>query len=157
MKFVVLCFLALALTLVGADHVPTRTEVALEAMEDVNQWFVRPTFAKMGAFAALAPYVSEYADDNYIGEDMSLLEHSLQTATLIAKYRSDPAMILAGFFHDIGHLVGLLYGKKQMDGLGTLEHAAIGANYLEELGWQYLADIENENMKARFPKDYELF
>ncbi len=46
----------------------------------------------------------KYGREDYIGEPVSLVEHMWQTAELAKKEGCDEEVILAAFFHDIGHL-----------------------------------------------------
>lgn len=45
-----------------------------------------------------------YGDEDYIGEPVSQLEHMSQAAALAVQEGYDDEVILAAFFHDIGHL-----------------------------------------------------
>lgn len=84
-----------------------------------------------------------YGNSDYIGEDVSQLEHALQCAHLAEVNGEGPEMILAALLHDIGHLV--VYEKEDssivfddirlsMDGFGIKDHEKIGADYLRKLG-----------------------
>ena len=46
----------------------------------------------------------KYGDEDYIGEPVSQLEHMCQCAQLAEQEGYDEDVILAAFFHDIGHL-----------------------------------------------------
>ncbi len=74
---------------------------------------------------------------DYIGEPVSQLEHMCQAAELAEKAGADEEMILAAFFHDIGHLYEALSGEKtgQMEGFGTVDHEALGADFIREKGF----------------------
>lgn len=41
----------------------------------------------------------------YFGEDVSILEHSLQTAMLAAEAGADRSLVVAALLHDVGHLL----------------------------------------------------
>lgn len=71
---------------------------------------------------------------DYIGEPVSQLGHALQAADLARAAGAPPHEILAALLHDVGHLCA---GRdaESMDGLGVVRHEAIGAAYLEELGF----------------------
>ena len=47
----------------------------------------------------------KFGDSDYIGEEVTQLEHAIQTAMLAEKDNMDTNMILAAFLHDIGHLL----------------------------------------------------
>ena len=79
------------------------------------------------------------ADQEYIGEAVSQLEHALQAAhgALIAQETDasiDNDVIIAALLHDIGHQYS---GKnlKEMDGFGVVEHDKIGAAFLAVRGF----------------------
>lgn len=79
----------------------------------------------------MAPLLeSESAD--YIGEDISQLEHALQAAYWAQQTKAPDEVILAALFHDIGHLIAP--EAPQMDGLGVMDHETIGANFLTQHG-----------------------
>jgi putative nucleotidyltransferase with HDIG domain len=69
----------------------------------------------------------------YIGEDVSQLEHALQTAHLASKSGAGPEVILAALLHDIGHYYD--DNNPQMDNVGTLNHEALGGEFLSKLGF----------------------
>ena len=46
-------------------------------------------------------------DSNYIGEQISIVDHSLQCAYFASKKSSDRELIIASLLHDIGHALGL--------------------------------------------------
>jgi len=68
----------------------------------------------------------------YIGEPISQLEHALQAAAKAEAVGADIPVILAALFHDIGHLIAPQ--APQMDGLGTIDHEHLGADYLVQMG-----------------------
>ena len=63
----------------------------------------------------------------------------------------DEEVILAAFFHDIGHICpinGQL--KEQMDGYGVMRHEKVGANYLREKGFsERLAQLVESHVQAK--------
>ena len=73
-------------------------------------------------------------DEDYIGESISQLEHMLQAATLAQQSGADDELILAAFFHDIGHLCAPP-STPQMDGLGVVDHEELGARLLTTVGF----------------------
>lgn len=76
-----------------------------------------------------------YGKADYIGEPVSQIEHMSQAANL-AKYEGcDDEVILAAFFHDIGHLFVNIADEETMDGFGRMEHERIGADFLADLGF----------------------
>ncbi|ONH54040.1 phosphohydrolase [Pseudomonas cedrina subsp. cedrina] len=70
---------------------------------------------------------------DYIGEPVSQLEHMSQAAQLAMAEGVDDEVILAAFFHDIGHLCG--QGGENMGGYGVVSHERLGADYLRHAGF----------------------
>lgn len=77
----------------------------------------------------------EHGQEDYIGEPVSQLEHMCQAAELAEMEGYDEEVILAAFFHDIGHLCLQVTGKNSMDGLGIVDHEKIGADFLRNWGF----------------------
>ena len=86
----------------------------------------------------------DHGDADYIGEEVSQLQHALQCAHhASAQYPDYPEVILGAFFHDVGHLIALDNGKtinmnfnnKSMDGLGLEKHEEIGGDFLDYMGF----------------------
>ena len=69
----------------------------------------------------------------YIGEDVSQLEHALQTASLAKQSGADREVILAALLHDVGHYYEDT--NPQMENVGTLNHEALGGKFLSTLGF----------------------
>lgn len=70
--------------------------------------------------------------NEYVGEPVSILEHSFQTAQLAENEGFDEDVVLAAFLHDIGHF---LPNKNEMNGLGHVSHEVVGANFLYKNGF----------------------
>jgi 2-amino-1-hydroxyethylphosphonate dioxygenase (glycine-forming) len=70
-----------------------------------------------------------YGNQDYIGEPVSQIEHMCQCAQLAQAGGYDAEVILAAFFHDIGHLLEQVMPAQQMDGF---DHEKMGAAYLTE-------------------------
>jgi phosphonate degradation associated HDIG domain protein len=81
----------------------------------------------------------QYGGEDYIGEPVSQVEHMCQCALLAEEEGYDEEIILAAFFHDIGHLCEHIMPVKQMDGYGVVDHEKLGADFL--LGQGFSADI----------------
>jgi phosphonate degradation associated HDIG domain protein len=77
----------------------------------------------------------KYGDEDYIGEPVSQLEHMSQAAALAEEEGFDDEVILAAFFHDIGHLCADEGEAESMDGMGNVDHEILGANYLLSRGF----------------------
>lgn len=77
----------------------------------------------------------KHGDEDYIGEPVSQLEHMSQAALLAEEEGYDDEVILAAFFHDIGHLCAEDAEAESMDGFGNVDHEKLGADYLRERGF----------------------
>ena len=72
----------------------------------------------------------QYGEKDYIGEDVSQLEHMTQAA-MLAEYSGQPLeIILSAFLHDIGHLIE----HHDRDELGAKKHEDIAYEYLKNIG-----------------------
>ena len=85
---------------------------------------------------ALFQLFEKYGEDAYFGEEVSQLQHALQSADLAREqFPEDEEFILAAFFHDIGHFCNLDQDKDQLMGnYGSQNHEQIGAIFLENAG-----------------------
>lgn len=77
----------------------------------------------------------QYGKADYIGEPVSQIEHMSQAAGLALEEGFDDEVVLAAFFHDIGHICAAKEKDQDMAGLGTLSHEEVGALYLKTLGF----------------------
>lgn len=89
---------------------------------------------------------------NYIGEAISQLEHGYQAALAAERVSDDTRVILAAFFHDIGHFIPGFEKMENMDGLGVKDHDKLGADFLREFGFPELTCrlIENHVAAKRY-------
>jgi phosphonate degradation associated HDIG domain protein len=78
---------------------------------------------------------NNYGNEDYIGEPVSQIEHMCQCAQLAEKENYDDEVILAAFFHDIGHLCEHIMDVDYMDDYGIVNHEKIGANFLSNKGF----------------------
>ena len=91
-----------------------------------------------------------HGNDDYIGEPVSQLEHMSQAANLAQLEGYDDEVVLAAFFHDIGHLCAGSSEAGSMDGMGNVNHEQIGANYLLARGFSpRLAKLVNAHVTAK--------
>lgn len=72
--------------------------------------------------------------NEYIGEPVTILEHSVQSAQLAEAEGHDKEVIMAALFHDIGHLMPT-HPHDDMAGLGHRSHEQVGAEYLAQFGF----------------------
>ena len=75
----------------------------------------------------------KYGKYDYIGEEISQLEHMIQAAMLAEEDGQPEFVILAALFHDIGHLV-VLDTCDEKDNLGAKNHEHIGSLFLSNQG-----------------------
>jgi len=102
-----------------------------------------------------------YGAADYIGEPVSQIEHMCQAAQLAEAEGYDDEVILASFFHDIGHLCEHIYETKQMDGYGVMDHESLGSQYLREKGFsEKIARLVESHVPAKryltfkYPENY---
>jgi phosphonate degradation associated HDIG domain protein len=74
-----------------------------------------------------------FGDSDYIGEPVSQIEHMSQAAELAMAEGFDDEVVLAAFFHDIGHICA--EDAENMDGFGVVSHERLGADYLRRAGF----------------------
>ncbi|PWB33866.1 phosphohydrolase [Pseudomonas sp. NDM] len=89
-----------------------------------------------------------FGTSDYIGEPVSQLEHMSQAAELAMAEGCDDEVVLAAFFHDIGHLCA--EGADNMGGYGVVSHERLGADYLREAGFsERLARLVEYHVQAK--------
>jgi 2-amino-1-hydroxyethylphosphonate dioxygenase (glycine-forming) len=92
----------------------------------------------------------KFGNADYIGEPVSQLEHMSQSAQLAMKEGFDDEVILAAFFHDIGHICVMNSSENNMNGFGVKSHEKIGANYLREKGFpEKVAQLVESHVQAK--------
>lgn len=103
-----------------------------------------------------------HGDEDYIGEPVSQLEHMSQAAMLAKADGYDDEVVLAAFFHDIGHLCAAEGAAESMNGFGNADHEQLGADYLLENGFSNrIAELVKYHVIAkryltyRYPEYYE--
>jgi putative nucleotidyltransferase with HDIG domain len=72
-----------------------------------------------------------HGDENY-GEGVTQIMHMMQAANLAEKEGYDDEMVLAAFYHDIGHF---LEEGEDMGIYGKRDHDRLGSEYLIEKGF----------------------
>ncbi len=103
-----------------------------------------------------------FGDEDYIGEPVSQVEHMCQAAELAEAEGYPDEVILAAFFHDIGHLCEHIMPVQQMDGFGVVDHEKLGADFLRDNGFsETIASLVQNHVQAKryltyhFPSYYE--
>lgn len=92
----------------------------------------------------------KHGADDYIGEKISQIEHMAQAAQLAEKLGYDEEVILAAFFHDIGHLAEHVTEANDMGGYGVKEHEKLGADFLRTRGFsEKIAQLVESHVQAK--------
>ena len=106
---------------------------------------------------------SHFSNENYIGEPVSILEHSWQAYELATDADENDTVCLACFLHDVGHILGLEAGfPPGMNGFGTPNHESIAATFLralhfpEELSYLVSQHVNAKRYLVHRVKDYPL-
>lgn len=94
--------------------------------------------------------IEQYGHIQYPGAPVSLLQHSLQTAMNAAKDTHDEELVLAAFFHDIGHLCKP--GKEFDHESSVMDHEKAGALLLARHGFseRIVSLVENHVLAKRY-------
>jgi 2-amino-1-hydroxyethylphosphonate dioxygenase (glycine-forming) len=105
---------------------------------------------------------ARFGQADYIGEPVSQIEHMSQAAQLAMEAGCDNEVVLAAFFHDIGHICAQSASNETMDGYGVKSHEKIGADYLRSNGFpERIAKLVENHVQAKryltykFPPYYE--
>ena len=99
---------------------------------------------------ALFALYAAHGGDDYIGEPVSQLEHMWQAAALAEADGYEDEVVLAAFFHDLGHLCAHGSDAPSMDGYGAVDHERLGADYLRARGFsERLARLVESHVLAK--------
>jgi 2-amino-1-hydroxyethylphosphonate dioxygenase (glycine-forming) len=91
-----------------------------------------------------------HGGEDYIGEPVSQLEHMSQSAQLALEQGYDDEVVLAAFFHDIGHICVMQNASNSMDGYGVKRHEKVGADYLRSKGFpERIARLVESHVQAK--------
>jgi phosphonate degradation associated HDIG domain protein len=104
----------------------------------------------------------KYGESDYIGEPVSQIEHMCQCGQMAIEEGCDDEIVLAAFFHDIGHLLEFVMPVETMEGVGVMDHESIGQNYLLDRGFSLrIAELVRSHVEAKrfltskFPDYYD--
>ncbi|MGI4738662.1 MAG: phosphonate degradation HD-domain oxygenase [Janthinobacterium lividum] len=87
---------------------------------------------------------------DYIGEPVSQLDHMWQAAALAEAAGADDEVVLAAFFHDLGHLCAPEVAADSMAGFGAVDHERLGADYLRARGFsERVARLVESHVQAK--------
>ena len=102
------------------------------------------------ALAEVFNLYEKHGADDYIGEPVSQIEHMSQCAELAEAAGHDDEVILAAFFHDIGHICTPYSEEDDMDGYGHISHEKAGADFLRERGFsERVAALVESHVQAK--------
>lgn len=91
----------------------------------------------------------QYGKD-YMGRRISQIEHVCQTAQLAEEEGYDEEIILAAFFHDIGHLCEHIMPGQYVNGYGVVDHEKLGADFLRSRGFSpTIANLVENHVQSR--------
>jgi phosphonate degradation associated HDIG domain protein len=91
-----------------------------------------------------------YGAEDYIGEPVSQIEHMSQAAQLAINGGHRDEIILAAFFHDIGHLTSHIHQTESMNGYGIKSHEKIGGDFLRAKGFpEVIATLVENHVEAK--------
>lgn len=100
------------------------------------------------AIADVFGLYEQHGAADYIGEPVSQIEHMSQAAQLAMAEGFDDEVVLAAFFHDIGHICG--QGGENMGGYGVVSHERLGADYLRRAGFsERMAKLVEYHVQAK--------
>ncbi len=89
-----------------------------------------------------------FGDSDYIGEPVSQIEHMSQAAQLAMAEGFDDEVVLAAFFHDIGHIC--TDSAENMGCFGIVSHERLGADYLRRAGFsERMARLVEYHVQAK--------
>ncbi len=92
----------------------------------------------------------ELGKADYIGEPVSQMEHMSQAAQLAIRAGADDEIILAAFFHDIGHLHEMHEPSSTMGEFGVINHEKVGADFLRRIGFpETIASLVENHVEAK--------
>ncbi|MEI8111694.1 MAG: HDIG domain-containing metalloprotein [Chitinophagia bacterium] len=104
----------------------------------------------------------KFGNNDYIGENVSQIEHMTQCAILAESEGHTEEVILGALLHDIGHLCEHLYQVERMEHFGVVDHEEIGKKYLQQLGFSEKVTqmvVSHVNAKRyltyKYPEYYE--
>lgn len=92
-----------------------------------------------------------YGTYDYIGENITQIEHAMQCANLALLDSAPNEVVTAAFLHDVGHLIGIKRDAEKIpDNLGICGHENLGADYLKSLGFSTtVCDLVRNHVKTK--------
>lgn len=85
-------------------------------------------------------FIERQGQGDYLGEEVSQIQHSLQAATLAQNAGADDETIIGALLHDVGRFIPAADKMQSMiasDGtyIGKASHEIVGEQYLRKLGF----------------------
>ena len=96
----------------------------------------------------LAAIFEDVAAVAYLGEDVTIAEHMLQSATLAERGRKKDAVIVGALLHDIGHVAGD-FGMFSMTDTEDRHHELAGARLVERFFPAVVTDCIRHHVAAK--------
>lgn len=94
-------------------------------------------------------YYEKYGSNDYIGENITQVEHMTQGAMMAEDDGRSREFILAVFLHDIGHIL-IDDNYETMDNFGIKNHESKGRIFLEKLGIPYpIPNLVENHVKTK--------
>jgi phosphonate degradation associated HDIG domain protein len=91
-----------------------------------------------------------FGAEDYIGEPVSQIEHMSQSADLAMREGFENEVVLAAFFHDIGHICVMHTRENSMGGFGVKSHEKMGADFLRSKGFpERIARLVENHVEAK--------
>ncbi|MCL4148633.1 UNVERIFIED_CONTAM: hypothetical protein GTU68_028272 [Idotea baltica] len=85
------------------------------------------------------------AHEAYYGEEVTQLQHAVQSYQLAKEGKADLELCIAAFLHDIGHLI-----EDDTEELGAIHHEQGGAKWLTENGFSdRIVAVAGEHVNAK--------
>lgn len=92
----------------------------------------------------------KHGNADYIGEPVSQIEHMSQSAQLAIDQGCDDEIVLAAFFHDIGHICVMQNAANSMGGYGVKSHEKVGADFIRQKGFpERMARLVESHVTAK--------
>ncbi len=105
---------------------------------------------KQNAIDDIFELYERFGQVDYIGEPVSQIEHMSQSAQLAIEGGYDDEVVMAAFFHDIGHICVQTSQEESMGGYGVKSHEKIGADFLRSKGFpERVAKLVENHVQAK--------
>ena len=93
-------------------------------------------------------YFNKFGEDDYIGEEVTQIEHMTQAAMLAEENNENEEFIVACLLHDLGHL--LTKDGMKMGDYGVANHEKLGSLFLKKMGFSvYICNLVEGHVTAK--------